>query len=165
MYMPKKVEDRGQTLLTPIFNLIYSDQPSMFLNLVITFSYNFIATILNSKVTFISSNLFQRLVLSTVSKYFLNSMKQYRRLVLLLRHSSVMILSVTRWFTVEWYLLIFLNLACHLALFPWLFSHGLFFFSKIILYSLVNHNDPIIRGNVSILILKIRNNEVFFSMV
>jgi hypothetical protein len=84
MYMPKKVGDKGQPCLTPILQLIYSDHPSVFLNLEITFSYNLIAVALNSKGTFSSSNLFQRLVLGTMSKYFLKSMKQQRRLVLLL---------------------------------------------------------------------------------
>jgi hypothetical protein len=91
MCMLKRVGDKGQPYLNPIY------KPPVFLKLVITFSYNLISISLNSKGTFIYSILFQRLDLCIVLKYFLMSMKKHRRLVLLLQHSSVMILSVIRW--------------------------------------------------------------------
>src|ERR1700689_2057823 len=97
MYMPKRVGDKGQPCLTLILQLISFDQPSMFLNLEITFSYILIATTLNLRGNFISSNLFQRFFLGTMSKAFLKSTKQQKRLVLVLRNSSAMILKVTRW--------------------------------------------------------------------
>jgi hypothetical protein len=101
MYMPKRVGDKGQPCLTPILQLISFDQPSMFLSLAITFSYILIAAALNSRDTFISSNLFQRFFLGTMSKAFLKSTKQQKRLVLVLWNSSAMIIKVTRWSTVE----------------------------------------------------------------
>ena len=59
MYMPKRVGDKGQPCFTQILQLISFDQPLVFLNLAITISYILIATTLNSRGTFISSNLFQ----------------------------------------------------------------------------------------------------------
>jgi hypothetical protein len=44
MYMPKRVGDKGQPCLTLILQLISFDQPSVFLNLAIMFSYILIAT-------------------------------------------------------------------------------------------------------------------------
>jgi len=129
MYMPKRVGDKGQPCLTPILQLIYFNQPSVFLNLEITFSYSLIASSLNSKGTFISSNLFQRFFLGTMSNAFLNSTKQQKRLVLVLQNSSAMILKVTILPTIAWYLL---NSAWTLALLPWLSIQRLIFFSKII---------------------------------
>jgi hypothetical protein len=70
MYMPKRVGDRGQPYLTPILKLISFDQPLVFLNLAITFSYNLTTIALNLKGTFISSNIFQRLDLGIMSKIF-----------------------------------------------------------------------------------------------
>ena len=101
MYMPKRVGEKGQPCLTLIFHLISFDQHLVFLNLAITFSYILIATTLNSRGTFISSNLFQRFFPGTMSKVFLKSTKKQKRLVLVLRNSFSMILKVTRWSTIE----------------------------------------------------------------
>jgi hypothetical protein len=101
MYMPKRVGDKGQPCLTLILQLISFDQPSVFLNLAIMFSYILIAATLNSRGTFISSNLFQRFFLGTMSKDFIKSTKQQKRLVLVLQNSFAMILKVTRWSTIE----------------------------------------------------------------
>src|ERR1700678_331614 len=78
MYMQKMVGDKGQPCLTSILQLISFDQPLVFLNLEIMFSYILIATTLNSRDTFISSNLFQRFFLGIMSKAFLKSMKQQK---------------------------------------------------------------------------------------
>jgi hypothetical protein len=78
MYMPKRLGDKGQPCLTPILLLIYFNHPSVFLNLAIMFSYILIASALNSRSTFISSNLFLRFFLGTMSKDFLNSTKQQK---------------------------------------------------------------------------------------
>ena len=86
--IPKRVGERGQPCLTSILHLIFFYHPSLVLNLVMTFSYNLIVMTLNSKGTFSSSNLFHRLFLGTVSKAFLKSTKQHKRLDLSLRHSS-----------------------------------------------------------------------------
>jgi hypothetical protein len=102
MYMPKMVGDKGQLCLTSILQLISFDQRSVFLNLAIMFSYIRIAVALNLRGTFISSSLFQRFFLGTMSKSFLKSTKQQKRLVLVLRNSFAMILKVTRWSTVEY---------------------------------------------------------------
>jgi hypothetical protein len=40
MYFTKRVGDMGKPCLTPILQLISSNQPLVFLNLAITFSYN-----------------------------------------------------------------------------------------------------------------------------
>ena len=128
MYMPKRVGDKGQPCFTPILELISFDQPSMFY-LTIMFPYILISTSLNSRDTFISSNLLQSFFLGTMSKDFLKSTKQQNILVLVLHNSFAMILKVTIWSTFEWYLL---NLAWPLALLPWLSSQMLIFFSKII---------------------------------
>jgi hypothetical protein len=61
MYMPKRVGDRRQPCLTLYLQLVSYDQPLVFLNLIITFSYNFIAL-----GTLNSSNLFQRLLLISI---------------------------------------------------------------------------------------------------
>ena len=107
--------------------------PLIALKLAITFSYNLIAVSLSSKETFSSSNLFHRLFLGTVSKDFLNSTKQQKRLDLSLRNSSTMNLSVMRWSVVEFYLL---KPAWPLARLPSLSSQMLNLFSKIISYNL-----------------------------
>src|ERR1700721_167525 len=99
--MPNRVGERGKPCLTPMLHLISFDHPSLLFSLAITFSYNLIAAALNSRGTFSSSNLFQKLYLGTVSKAFLKSTKQQNKLDLSLRHSSAMILSVTRWYVVE----------------------------------------------------------------
>jgi hypothetical protein len=91
MYMPKMVEHKEQPCLTPILQLISFDQPSMFLNLTITFSYNLVVAVFNSKDTFISSNLSQRFFLIIASKAFLKSAKQQKKLVLVFHNSSAMI--------------------------------------------------------------------------
>jgi hypothetical protein len=127
--MPKRIGDREQPCLTLILLLIYFNQPSLFLTLEITFSYNLTATTLNLKGTLSSSNLFHRLVLGTVSKDFLKSTKQQRRLILSLQHSSTMILKVTRYSIVKWYPL---SPTWPLALYPWISSYVSIFFSKII---------------------------------
>jgi hypothetical protein len=101
MYMPKRVWDKGQPYLTPILQLISFDHPSVFLNLTITLSYILIVGALNLRGTFISSNLFQRFFLGTMSNDFLKSTKQQKRLVLVLWNFSAMILKVTGWSTVE----------------------------------------------------------------
>jgi len=100
-YMPKGVGDKGQPYLTPILQLISFDQPSLFLNLAITFSYILIATTLNSRGTFIYSILFKSFFQGTMTKDFLKSTKQQGRLVLVLRNSFEMMLTVTIWSTVE----------------------------------------------------------------
>ena len=124
-----------------MLHLISFNHPSFFLNLAMKFSYNLIATALNSKGTFSSYNMFHRLFLGTVSKAFLKSTKQQKRLDLSLRHSSTMILRVTRWYVVECCLL---KPACTLALLPSLASHILIFFSKIIPYNLAKRGLIII---------------------
>jgi hypothetical protein len=101
MYMPKRVRDKGQPCLSPILQLISSYHPSVFLKLSMKFSYNLTTTSLSSEGVFLSSNLIQRLVLGTVSFVFLKSMKQQRRLGLLLQRSSIMIIIVTRWYAIE----------------------------------------------------------------
>jgi len=121
--------------------LIYSDQPLVFLKLVMAFLYNLIATSLNLKGTFSFSNLFHKLFLGTVSKSFLKSKKQQKRLDLVLMHSYPMILSVMRWSMVEWYLI---KLAWPLALLPWLSCHMLILFSRIIPYYLAKRGLIII---------------------
>ena len=79
------VGERGKPCLTLILHLIFFDHPSLVLNLIMKFSYNLIAAALNSKGTFSSSNVFHRLFLGTVSKAFLKSTKQQKRLDLSLR--------------------------------------------------------------------------------
>jgi hypothetical protein len=101
MYMPKRVGDKGHPCLNLILQLISFDHPSVFLNIAIMFSYILIATTLNLRGTFISSNLFQNFFLGTMSKYFLKLRKQQNKLVLVLRNSSGMILKVTIWSTIE----------------------------------------------------------------
>jgi hypothetical protein len=101
MYMSKRAGDKRQPCLTPRLQLIYFNQPSMFLNLAITFSYILISRTLNLKGTFSSSNPSQGLVLGIVSNNFLKSQKQHMKLLLLLQHFSTMIISITRWFTVK----------------------------------------------------------------
>jgi hypothetical protein len=64
-----------------------------------------------------------------MSKSFLKLTKQQKRLVLVFENSSTMILKITIWSTVEWYLL---NPSWPLALLPWLCSQRLIFYSKII---------------------------------
>jgi len=88
MYMPKRIGDKGQPCLIPILNLIYFDHPLVFLNLEIMFSYILIATSLNLRGTFISSNLFQRFFLETMSKVFLKSSKQQKRLILVFKKNK-----------------------------------------------------------------------------
>jgi hypothetical protein len=78
-------------LLDTILHLISS---SMFLNMEIIFSYKFIATTMNSRVTFRSASLFQRLVLSNLSNSFINFRKKQRRLVLLLENSSSVTINI-----------------------------------------------------------------------
>ena len=131
--MPKRVGERGKPCLTPILNLIFFYHPSLFSNLAMTLSYNIIVAAFNLKGTFSTTNLFHRLFLGTVSKSFLNSMKQQKRLDLSLRHSSTIILSVTRWSIVECFLL---KPAWPLPCLPSLSSQMLIFFSKIIPYNL-----------------------------
>ena len=63
----------GQPCLTPILQLSPSYLPSKFLDLTITLSYNRITTTFNSKGTFSSSNIFQRLLLAIVSNSFRKS--------------------------------------------------------------------------------------------
>jgi hypothetical protein len=101
MYMTKGVGNRGKPCLTSILQLIFYDHPSVLLNLTIMVAYKCVAMMLGSEGTFIPFNLFQWLVLGTVSKVFLKSMKQQRILVLLLLNSFAMILSMTRWSTFE----------------------------------------------------------------
>ena len=98
-----------------------------------TFSYNLITTALNSKGTLSFSSLFHKLFLGTVSKDFLKSTKQQNRRDLLLWNSSAMILSVTRWSVVKWFLP---KPAWSSAYLPSISSHVLIFFSKIIPYNL-----------------------------
>ena len=126
--MPNKVGKRGKPCLNLLLHLISFNHPSLLLNLVMTFSYDLIAAALNLKGTFSSSNLFHRLFLGTVSKSFLKSTKQEKRLDLSLRHSSTIILSVTRWSIVECFLL---KPAWPLACLPSLSIQLLIFFSKI----------------------------------
>ena len=76
MQIPKREREMGKPCLTPILQLMSFDQPLMFLNLAITFSYIFITTTLNLKGTIDSSNLFHKLFLGIVSKAFLKSTKQ-----------------------------------------------------------------------------------------
>src|ERR1700728_1960736 len=94
--MPNRVGERGQPCLTLMLHLISFNHPSLLFSLAIRFSYNIIAVALNSRGTFSSSNLFQRLYLGTVSKAFIKSTKQQNKLDLSLLHSSALILSVTR---------------------------------------------------------------------
>lgn len=52
-YMSKRVGERGQPCVTLILQIISSNQPLVFLNLAMTFSYNLITTTLNLKRTFV----------------------------------------------------------------------------------------------------------------
>jgi hypothetical protein len=101
MYTLKRVWGRGKPFLSPILLLISFNQCLVFLNLAIPFSYKLITIAPKLKGTFSSSNLFQRLAPGVVSKYFIQSMKQHKRLFLLMFHSSIMILSVTMSSTIE----------------------------------------------------------------
>ena len=133
--------ERGKPCLTPILQLISFYYPLLVLNLEMTFSYNLIAETLNSEGTFSSYDLVRRLFISIVSKPFLKSTKKQKRLDLSLRHSTTMILSVTRWSIVEWFRL---KPAWPLALLPSLSSHILIFFFKIIPYNLAKRGLIII---------------------
>lgn len=100
MYMPKRVGNKGQPFLTPILQLIYSNQPLMILNSAIEFSYNLVTTTFNSRRTSISSNLFQRFVGNNVKSFF-EVHKAKKEVDFTMRHFFVMILRVTRWSTIE----------------------------------------------------------------
>ena len=141
MYIPETIRERGKPCSTPILQLIYQYQPSVFLNLGMIFLYKLIATTIDSKGTFTSTNLFHKLILGFVSKSYLKTTKQQKGLDLLLWHSSAMILSVTRWSVVEWFLL---KLAWPLSHLPYISIHSLIFFSKIISYSLAKRGLIII---------------------
>ena len=129
----KRVGESGHPCLTPILQLISFDHPYVLLNLAMSLSYILIATTLNSKGTFSSSNLFHKLFLGIVSKAFLKSTKQKKRLHLILWQSSTIILRVMRWYVVEWCLL---NPTWLLACLPSLSSQTLILLSKMIPYSL-----------------------------
>jgi hypothetical protein len=70
----KKGKEQGTPFLTMMLQLISSDHALVLLNLEITFSYNLVTTTLNSKGTFISSNLFLRKCVKSFSKF--NEIKQ-----------------------------------------------------------------------------------------